>query len=154
MGELEGGGYHLVDMSNPRSANGKPGVELFDDFLKRLLRAMARIIGKEAPQVKDDDRAVVIATHGVCITSIFKCLEGTPHCEGFFSHELAKRGPEAYEVRYPDSTDVAELVIEQPSRLPIKDGLLDWNAIDDTPIVIEKWGRKDSELAADYYKKS
>ena len=92
MGELEGGSYDLVDMSNPRSANGKPGVEPFDDFLRRLLRAMARIIGVEAPQVANQDRAVVLATHGVCITSIFKCLEGTPQCEGFFSTNSQREG--------------------------------------------------------------
>ena len=153
MGELEGGSYDLVDMSNPRSANGKPGVELFDDFLKRLLRSMARIIGQQAPLVGDQDRAVVVATHGVCITSIFKALEGTPHCEGFFSHALAERGPEAYEVRYPDSTDVARLVVRSPGELPIKDKMLDWHAIQGTPILIEQWGRKDSKLAADYYDK-
>ena len=154
MGELEGGSYDLVDMSNPRSANGKPGVELFDDFLKRLLRSMARIIGEQASHVGEQDRAIVVATHGVCITSIFKALEGTPHCEGFFSHPLAERGPEAYEVRYPDSTDVAKLVVRKPTELPVKDGVLNWNEISGTPILIERWGRKDSKLAADYYKKS
>lgn len=154
MGELEGGGYDLVDMSNPRSANGKPGVELFDDFLNRLLRSMARIIGEQGPQVRDQDRSVIVATHGVCITSIFKALEGTPHCEGFFSHPLAERGPEAFEVRYPDSTDVAKLVVRGPSELPVKDGVLQWNEIEGTPVLIELWGRKDSKLAADYYKKT
>ncbi|KAF2488131.1 phosphoglycerate mutase [Neohortaea acidophila] len=156
MGELEGGSYDLVDMSNPRSANGKPGVELFDDFLRRLLRAMARIVGTQAPKVGGGgggERTVVVATHGVCITSIFKCLEGTPQCEGFFSHELASRGPEAYEVRYPDSTDVAKLVVEDVAGLPIKDGVLDWEGIKGTPFVIERWGRKESKLAADYYSK-
>ena len=44
--------------------------------------------------------------------------------------------------------------VESRELLRVEDGLLDWDAIDDTPIVIEKWGRKDSELAADYYKKS
>lgn len=154
MGELEGGSYDLVDMSNPRSANGKPGVELFDDFLRRLLRSMARIIGEQGPDVRDEDRAVIVATHGVCITSIFKSLEGTPHCEGFFSHPLAERGPEAYEVRYPDSTDVAKLVVRNPTELPVKNGVLDWNGISGKPIVIERWGQKESKLAADYYGKN
>ena len=154
MGELEGGSYDLVDMSNPRSANGKPGVELFDDFLNRLLRSLARIIGEQGTQVDERDRAVIVATHGVCITSIFKALEGTPHCEGFFSHPLAERGPEAFEVRYPDSTDVAKLVVRDPTKLPIKDGVLDWNKVTGNPILIERWGRKDSKLAADYYIKN
>lgn len=153
MGELEGGSYDLVDMSNPRSADGKPGVESFNDFVSRLLRSMARILGEQIPQVNEGDRGVIIATHGVCITSIFKALEGTPQCEGFFPHALAERGPEAYEVRYPDSTDVAKLVVRDLKSLPVKNGVLDWEGVQGTPILIEKWGRKDSKLAADYYKK-
>lgn len=148
MGELEGGSYDLVDMSNPRSADGKPGVELFDDFVDRLLRSMARIIGEQAPQVSGQDRAVVVATHGVCITSIFKALERTPHCEGFFSRAIAERGPEAYEVRYPDSTDVAKLVIRNPERLPIKDRLLDWKTVEGIPILIEQWGKSIPEVVS------
>lgn len=154
MGDLEGGSYDLVDMSNPRSADGKPGVEMFDDFVRRLLDSIARIVGMQAANVHDQDRNVVVATHGVCITSIFKALERTPHCDGFFPNAIAERGPEAYEVRYPDSTDVAKLVIHSPASLPIEAGLLDWHSIRDTPILIERWGRKDSKLAAGYYQKN
>lgn len=154
MGELEGGSYDLVDMSNPRSADGKPGVELFSDFVKRLLRSMARVLGEQIPQVNGQNRVIVIATHGVCITSIFKALENTPQCEGFFPHAIAERGPEAYEVRYPDSTDVARLVVRDLEKLSVKNGLLEWQDIQGSPILIEKWGRKDSKLAADYYNKN
>ena len=50
LGKLEGGSYDTIDMSNPRSADGQPGVELFDDFVRRLKRAFARIVGAEAPK--------------------------------------------------------------------------------------------------------
>ena len=145
LGELEGGSYDLVDMSNPRSADGQPGVELFDDFVRRLMRAFARIAGAEVPQVGHQDRTVMVATHGVCITSIFKALEASPSCEGF-NPKLATRGPEAFEVRWTDSDDVAKLVVAQPGNLPIKDGLLDWSAVSGHPFLIERWGKKEKAL--------
>ena len=96
LGEFEGGSYDTVDMSNPRSADGGPGVELFDDFVRRHLRAFARIVGAESQLVGEQDRRVVVATHGVGITSLFKALEASPSCEGF-NPKLAIRGAEAYE---------------------------------------------------------
>jgi broad specificity phosphatase PhoE len=145
LGKLEGGSYDTVDMSNPRSADGGPGVENFDDFVRRLLKAMAGIVGHEAPKVEKDDRVVAIATHGVSITSIFKALENSPGCDQFVP-QVATRGPNAYEVRWTDSDDVARLVIDQPSELPVSNGLLDWDAISSQPILIEKWGKKEKAL--------
>ena len=142
LGELEGGSYDLVEFGNPRSADPKPGVEAFDDFVSRLKRSLGRIIVEEAPLVKDNDRVVIIATHGVCVTSIFKFLDNTPPCAGF-NPQLAVRGPEAYEVRYTDSDDVAELVVERPTDLPITDGVLDWPRISGKPFFIESWGKRD-----------
>ena len=145
LGELEGGSYDLVEFGNPRSADDKAGVEQFDDFVGRLKRAMTRIIGAEAPQVSGKDRIVAVATHGVCITSIFKTLEDTPACSGF-NPPLAVRGPDAYEVRWTDSDDVAKLVVANPASLPIKNGLLDWTAISGKPFLIESWGKKEKAL--------
>ncbi|KAK3721948.1 hypothetical protein LTR37_002764 [Vermiconidia calcicola] len=148
LGELEGGSYDLIDMGNPRSADPQPGVERFIDFVARLRRCMARIIGSQAPlaaRQQDQDRVVVIATHGVCITSIFKALEDTPSCSGF-NPPLAVRGPEAYEVRWTDSDDVAKLVVSKPEELPIKDGVLDWDGISGKPFLIERWGKKEKAL--------
>lgn len=146
LGELEGGSYDLVDMNNPRSADGQPGVELFDDFVRRLKRSFARIVGAEAPQVGvQKDRTVVIATHGVGITSLLKCLESSPSCDGF-NPKLAVRGPNAYEVRWTDSDDVARLVVSQPADLPIKDGTLDWSGISGQPFLIEQWGKKEKAI--------
>ena len=152
LGQLEGGSYDSIDMSNPRSADGQPGVEFFDEFVKRLKRAMGRIIGAQAPLVGEKDRTVVIATHGVGITSIFKTLESTPHCDGL-NPVLATRGPEAYEVRWTDSDDVAKLVVPRPGDLSVKDGLLDWDAVSGKPFVIESWGKKENSLDAGYYMK-
>ena len=53
LGELEGGSYDSVDLQNPRSADGKPGVELFDDFVRRFSRSFDRIVAAEAPLVMD-----------------------------------------------------------------------------------------------------
>lgn len=142
LGELEGGSYDTVDMSNPRSADGQPGVEDFDDFVKRLKRAFARIVGAEAPQVEERDRTVLIATHGVGITSLFKTLEATPSCQDF-NPKLAIRGPHAFEVRYTDSDDIARLVVLQPASLPIKQGSLDWSMISGQPFLIEHWGKEE-----------
>ena len=153
MGDLEGGSYDLVDMSNPRSADGKSGVELFNDFVRRLLRSLGRVIGEQAPHTQEKGRLVIVATHGVCITSIFKALEDTPHCEGFFNTKIGERGPDAVEVRYPDSTDIAQLLVRKAGSLPLNDKTLDWDAVQGTPMLIEKWGRKDSALAEGYYSK-
>ena len=150
LGDFEGGSYDLVDMSNPRSADGQPGVELFDDFVRRLKRSFGRIVGKEAPKVGErDPRVVAIATHGVGITSIFKVLEDTPSCNGH-NPKLAKRGPEAFEVRWTDRDDVARLVIEKPGDLPVKDGVLDWDRMKGEPFLIESWGKKEKALAQGY----
>ena len=145
LGELEGGSYDTVDMSNPRSADGQPGVELFDDFVRRLMTALAVIVGTEARLVKGEDRTVVIATHGVGITSMFKALEASPNCEGF-NPKLAVRGPDAYEVRYPDSEDVAKIVVARPGDLPVRSGTLDWSAVSGQPFLIERWGKKEKAL--------
>jgi 2,3-bisphosphoglycerate-dependent phosphoglycerate mutase len=145
LGELEGGSYDSIDMSNPRSADSQPGVELFDDFVRRLKRVFARIIGAEAQRIDVKNRIVIIATHGVGITSLFKALEATPSCEGF-NPRLATRGPEAFEVRWTDSDDVARLVVAKPAELPIKDNELDWSAISGQPFLIELWGKKEKAL--------
>ncbi|EXJ75960.1 uncharacterized protein A1O5_00468 [Cladophialophora psammophila CBS 110553] len=142
LGDLEGGSYDTIDMSNPRSADGGPGVELFDDFVRRLLRAFARIVGTEAKLVGAQDRTVVVATHGVGITSLFKTLECSPSCEGF-NPKLAVRGPDAFEVRWTDSDDVARLVVPQPTQLPTRDGSLEWSLISGQPFVIEVWGKRE-----------
>ena len=145
LGELEGRSYDTIDMSSPRSADGQPGVELFNDFVRRLQRSFARIIGVEAPQVGQQDRTVMIASHGVSITSLFKSLECTPSCEDF-NPKLATRGPDAFEVRWTDSDDVARLVVSEPANLPIKDGLLDWSGISGQPFLIERWGKKEKAI--------
>lgn len=145
LGELEGGSYDSIDMGNPRSADGRPGVELFDDFVKRLKRVFARIIGAEAPKVDGEDRVVVIATHGVGITSLFKALESSPSCDGF-NPKLAVRGPKAFEVRWTDSDDIAEIVVASPRAFPIKNGSLDWSSIEGQPFLIEYWGKEEKAL--------
>jgi broad specificity phosphatase PhoE len=145
LGELEGGSYDTIDMSNPRSADGQPGVELFNDFVRRLKRTLARIVGTEAPKVGQRDRTVVIATHGVGITSLFKTLEATPSCQGF-GPKVAVRGPQAFEVRWTDSDDVARLVVSQPADLPIRDGLLDWSMVSGQPFLIESWGKDEKAI--------
>ena len=145
LGELEGGSYDSIDMGNPRSADGGPGVELFDDFVRRLKVVFGRIIGQQAPLTGSDDRVVAIATHGVGITSLFKALENSPDCDGFNS-ELATRGPEAYEVRWTDSDDVARLIAEKPRELPIIGGRLNWSTIQGKPFIIETWGKREKML--------
>jgi broad specificity phosphatase PhoE len=145
LGELEGGSYDTIDMSNPRSADGQPGVELFDDFVRRLKRVFARIVGAEAPKVGQRDRTVVIATHGVGITSLFKTLDGTLESQGF-NPVLARRGEQAFEVRWTDSDDVARLVASRPGDLPIQDGVLDWDRIDGQPFLIERWGKREKAI--------
>jgi len=145
LGRLEGGSYDTVDMSDPRSADGRPGVELFDDFVRRLKRVFARIVGAEAPQVGQQNRTVMIATHGVGITSLFKTLEATPSCQ-HFNPKLATRGPQAFEVRWTDSDDVAKLVVLQPGNLPLKDESLDWSSISGEPFLIERWGKEEKAI--------
>ena len=145
LGELEGGSYDSIDMGNPRSADGGPGVELFDDFVWRLKRVFGRVVGQEAPQVTEMDRTVLVATHGVGITSLFKVLEDSPSCQGFNS-KLAIRGPEAFEVRWTDSDDVARLVVLQPRDLPIKEELLDWDRLQGQTFLIEQWGKREKAL--------
>ncbi len=151
LGDFEGGSYDLVDMSNPRSADGQPGVELFDDFVRRLKKSFGRIVGAEAPKVGEKDRIVVVATHGVGITSIFKILEDTPSCSGF-NPKLAKRGSEAFEVRWTDSDDVARLVVGHPIDLPLQAGVLDWDKVRGEPFLIECWGKKEKALAQGHLK--
>ena len=145
LGSLEGGSYDLIDLSNPRSADGQPGVELFDDFVRRFRRAFARIIGAEAPQTRSTDRTVVIAMHGVNITSLFKALEDSPSCNGF-NAPVAVRGTAAYEVRWTDSDDVARIVVERPADLPVAGGSLDWDQISGQPFHIEQWGKKEKAM--------
>lgn len=143
LGELEGAKYDTIDMGNQRSADGQPGVELFDDFVTRLKHVFGRIIGAEAPQVQGQDRVVVIATHGVGITTILKVLEATyPN----FNTAIAIKGPEAYEVRWTDSDDVSRVVVNEPARLPVKDGSLDYATVKGFPFVIEYWGKKEKAL--------
>jgi broad specificity phosphatase PhoE len=146
LGDMEGGSYDTVDMSNPRSADPNPGVEKFDDFVQRLKDVMGRIISEQVPLMKDgEDRYVVVATHGVAITSIFKTLESTTNCAGF-NPVIAVRGPDAWEVRWTDSDDVAELVVPKPGELPLKDRVLEWDRIEGKPFVIERWGKKEKAL--------
>lgn len=145
LGELEGGSYETIDMSNPRSADGRPGVELFDDFVRRLKQCLARIIGESAPLTGGRDRVVAIATHGVGITSLFKMLESSPACNGF-NPQLATRGADAYEVRWTDSDDVSRLVIAEPEKLPVRDGVMDFEKIVGQPFLIEVWGKKEKAL--------
>lgn len=145
LGTLEGGSYDLIDMTNPRSADGRPGVELFDDFVRRIRRAFARIVGAEAPELGSNDRTVVIAMHGVNITSLFKALEDSPPCNGF-NAQIAFRGPAAHEVRWTDSDDVAEIVVEQPAELPVGSGSLAWDDISGQPFRIVQWGKKEKAV--------
>ncbi len=147
LGELEGGSYDLVNMNDPRSADGRPGVELFDDFVRRLKKCLARILGAELPLVVDRPRTILIATHGVCITSLFKMLEASPSCH-HFNPPLAVRGPHAFEVRWTDSDDVARLVVPRPTTLlsHVKDGVLDFSQISGRPFLIDRWGKEEKAL--------
>jgi broad specificity phosphatase PhoE len=146
LGELEGSSYDIIDMSNPRSADERPGVEVFDAFVRRLKRSFGRIVGVEAPLVGMEDRAVAVATHGVGITSLFKTLESSPGCDGFNS-KLAVRGPDAYEVRWTDSDDVSRLIVEEPAELPVEGGALEWEKLVGQPFLIEVWGKKEKALS-------
>lgn len=145
LGKLEGGSYDSIDMGNPRSADGQPGVEIFDDFVRRLKTVFARILVRECPKVSKDDRTVLVATHGVGITSLLKALEASPACDRF-NPKVATRGPQAYEVRWTDSDDIAELVVLKPEELPIRDGVLEWSEISGQPFLIERWGKKEKAL--------
>lgn len=144
LGDLEGGSYDSVNLNDPRSADSNPTVEKFDDFVARLKRAMGRIIGQQAPLAssKSADRTVVVATHGVGTTSIFKTLESTPECHGL-NPVLAVRGPKAFEVRVTDSDDVCRLVVEKPEELPVREGRLEWERIEGKPFLIEYWGKEE-----------
>lgn len=125
-------------MDNPRSADGKPDVENFDDFVARLMRVMGKIVGVEAHRTESGTRRnVAVATHGVGITSIIKALE---------ERKIARRGPEVYEVRWPDSDDVARLTVERPLELPVKNGELIWEEVKGRPFLIERWGKKEKAL--------
>lgn len=152
LGELEGKSYDDINLASPRSADGQPGVECFDDFVQRLKRALARIIGAEAPLVSGSgDRNVVIATHGVGITSLLKTLEATPHCEKF-NPVLAERGPRAFEVRWTESDDVAKVVVLRPEDLPIDErGRLVYEEVSGRPFVIERWGKEKNAIDPSYY---
>lgn len=146
LGDLEGGSYDLVDMGNPRSADGQPGVEPFDGFVKRLKNALGRIIATEAPKAQSgSDRNVIVATHGVCITSIFKALENTREGQDF-NTKVAERGPDAHEVRWTDSDDIAKLVVSNLKGLPIQNGQVEWNKIVGEPFFIETWGKREKAL--------
>lgn len=146
LGVWEGGSYDLVDMSNPRSADGKAeGIEPFDDFVRRVKTSVGKAIAAETPKIGPGNRVVAIATHGVAITALFKALEATPHCENF-NPKMAVRGPEAYEVRYPDSEDVARLIVDKPKDLPIRDGELIWDEIQGEPFLIDRWGKKENRV--------
>ena len=135
LGELEGLTYDKVDFVNPRDADVQPGVEKFDDFVGRLKDVTGRIIAIEAPKVGDEDRVVLVASHGVCITSIFKVLEDTEPCNGF-APPVAARGPKAYEVRWTDSDDVAKMIVKDPSKLPISGESLQWDKIEGKPFFV------------------
>lgn len=132
-------------MSNPRSADNQPGVECFDDFVIRLKRAFARIVGTEALKVGPRDRTVVVATHGVGITSLFKTLESSQDYQGF-NPVIARRGSQAFEVRWTDSDDVARLVVLRPGDLPIEEGVLSWERVEGEPFLIERWGKREKAI--------
>ena len=138
LGELEGLTYDKVDFGNPRDADVQPGVEKFDDFVQRLKDVTGRIIAIEAPKVGDKDRVVLVASHGVCITSIFKVLEDTAPCNGF-APPVAIRGPDAYEVRWTDSDDVAKMIVVEPSELPIVNDQLQWDKMDGKPFIVSSF---------------
>lgn len=148
LGDFEGGSYDLVDMSNPRSADDKPGVETFDNFVGRVKRSVGKIVGIEAPKVGQGgkNRFVGIATHGVGITAFIKALEATPQCDNF-NPKIATRGPEAYEVRWTDSDDVARIIVDKPEDLPIRNGELQWEEIQGEPFLIDRWGKKEKRLS-------
>ena len=135
LGDLEGLRYDKVDFGNPRDADVQPGVEKFDDFVQRLKDVTGKIIAAEAPKVSDRTRVVMVASHGVCITSMFKVLEDTAPCDGF-APPVAVRGPDAYEVRWTDSDDVAKIVVADPSKLPVSNEKLQWDRIGGKPFLV------------------
>ena len=61
--------------------------------------------------------------------------------------------PFCLRIRLVPEIGVAKLVVRDPSQLPVKDGVLEWENVSGTPVLIELWGRRDSKLAADYYSK-
>jgi broad specificity phosphatase PhoE len=162
LGVLEGGSYDSIDMSNPRSADGQEGVEDFDVFVERLRACLGRILGREVSRRKSQQQSngggetrdvVVIATHGVGITSLFAMLEGSlkPITEGLTWPRLATRGPKAYKVRWTDSDDIACLSVQGLENLPIvvRDGneaVLEWDKVNGEPFVIEVWGKREKEI--------
>ena len=138
LGDLEGLSYDKVDFGNPRDADVQPGVEKFDDFVQRLKDVTGKIIAAEAPKVGEQNRVVLVASHGVCITSIFKVLEDTAPCNGF-APPIAVRGQDAYEVRWTDSDDVAKMVLAEPSKLPINNKGLVWDRIEGKPFLVRNF---------------
>ena len=137
-------------MGDPRSADGGLGVEDFDDFVRRLKRVFGRIVAREAPLTVGGGesgraRVVVIATHGVAITSILKMLEDSEGCKGF-NPCMAVREPDAYEVRCPDSDDVGRIVVERPEDLPVGKEGMEWERVEGKPFVIEAWGKKEKAV--------
>ena len=145
LGVLEGGSYDDIDMSNPRSSDGTEGGELFDQFVQRIVKCFGRSLAKEAPKTSERGRTVAIAAHGVVITSIFKALEGSE--KGWDNGGVAKRGPDAYEVRWTDSDDVARMVVDAKDVKTKERGKeVDWNAMDKGVMLIEYWGKKEKAL--------
>jgi broad specificity phosphatase PhoE len=164
LGSLEGQSYDKIDMSSPRSADAVEGVEVFDEFVARLLRVFGQIVGREAALVAGSEggegreRVVMIATHGVGITSLFKALEASKPCDGFGS-AVARRGSEAYEVKWTDADDVAKIRVEDVEALrrhvrqgdgtPKGAGSLDWESLrkaGEKPFEILAWGKKEKSL--------
>jgi broad specificity phosphatase PhoE len=157
LGPLEGQSYDAIDMSSPRSADVVRGVEVFDDFVARLLGVLGGIVGREVETLRQaartgeqkGERVVMIATHGVGITSLFKALEGSPPCDNF-GRPVAVRGDDAYEVRWTDADDVARIRVEGAEGLPLnREGGVDWEVIREggkRPLVIEVWGKKEKAL--------
>ncbi|KXS98027.1 hypothetical protein AC578_8769 [Pseudocercospora eumusae] len=148
LGTLEGESYDKLNMSSPRSAEEQfpdVGVELFDDFVRRLKKSLGKIIGIEALKMPSDqkERTVAIATHGVCITSLFRVLLDREPCDGF-NGVLAEQGPEAYEVRWTDSDDVARVEVRGVEALPIRNGELEWEKLEGMEpkrFFVERWGK-------------
>ncbi|EME87572.1 uncharacterized protein MYCFIDRAFT_75414 [Pseudocercospora fijiensis CIRAD86] len=152
LGTLEGQSYDKLNMSSPRSAEEQfpnVGVERFEDFVKRLKKSLGKIIGIEALKMLSSDRkgrrTVAIATHGVCITSFFRALLNREPCDGF-NGVLAEQGPEAYEVRWTDSDDVARVEVRGVETLPIRNGELEWEKLEGVEprrFFIERWGKRE-----------
>ena len=151
LGKLEGGSYDSIDMGNPRSADGGEGVEAFDVFVERVRGAFGRCLAAELKRLKGDEaggkKVLVVATHGVGITSLFKVLEGSLQPEegkeGYEWRRVARRGDGAYEVRWTDSDDIASLVLEQPEELAVGEEAVQWGKVKGEPFLIEYWGKKE-----------